>query len=132
MQSLALVLWLLAIVVFLVGAFHLALGVRADVMLGAALPAEAIADPALDSQSRFYGVAFTLNGVLLLLCASDLRKHATVLRCLLWVFFAAGVARLVSVANYGVPPPPILVLLAIELVVPPVIAWWLSRVVREN
>ncbi len=132
MQSLALVLRLLAIVIFLVGAFHLALGVRADVMLGADLPAEAIADPALDSQSRFYGVAFTLNGVLLLLCASDLRKYATVLRCLLWVFFAAGVARLVSVAIYGVPPPLILVLLAIELVVPPVMARWLSRVVREN
>jgi hypothetical protein len=54
------------------------------------------------------------------------------LRWALWVFFAAGVARLVSVAIYGVPPPPVLVLLIIELVVPPALVWWLSRVAYES
>jgi Domain of unknown function (DUF4345) len=54
------------------------------------------------------------------------------MRCVLWVCFAAGVARLVSIAIYGIPPQPILVLLLIELVVPPALVWWLSRVVRES
>ena len=132
MRTLALVLRLFAATVFFVGALHLALGVGADVLLGADLPAGVISDPTLDSQSRFYGVAFTLNGVLLLLCASDVQRHATVLRCVLWVFFAAGVARLVSVAIHGVPSSMVLALLAIELGVPPALAWWLSRLTRES
>jgi len=47
-----------AFVPILVGVLHLVLGLNADVLLGARLPAAVIADPALDSQNRFYGVAF--------------------------------------------------------------------------
>lgn len=128
MRLFALVLRFFALVIFLVGALHLVLGVGADVLLGAKVPAAAISDPALDSQDRFYGVSFTLSGVLLLLCASDIPRYATVLRCVLWVFFAAGIARLVSIAIYGFPPAPVVALLVVELVVPPALVWWLSRV----
>jgi hypothetical protein len=115
-----------------VGALHLALGVGADVLLGAKLPAEALGDPALDSQNRFYGIAFGLYGVLLYLCATDLPKYATVLRCVLWVFFAAGLARLVSIATHGVPPPLVLALLASELALPPLLHLWLSKALRAG
>jgi Domain of unknown function (DUF4345) len=54
----------------------------------------------------------------------------TVLRCVLWVFFAAGIARLVSVAIHGLPPPLVLALLVSELTIPPVLVLWLNRVVR--
>jgi hypothetical protein len=131
-RTFALVLRLLAFIVFLVGALHLVLGVRAEVLLGAKVSAAVIADPTLDSQGRFYGVSFAVYGVLLLLCASDVGRYAVALRWALWVFFAAGVARLVSVAIYGVPPPPVLVLLIIELVVPSALVWWLSRVAYES
>ena len=127
MKSLELVLRLGAPIFLLVGLLHLSLGVGAEVLLGANLPAAALAAPALDSQNRFYGVAFTLYGVLLYLCATDLRKYATVLRCVLWVFFAAGVARLVSIAIHGLPPPLVLALLASELALPPLLIFWLSR-----
>jgi hypothetical protein len=110
----------------------LVLGVGADVMLGAKLPPETLSDATLNSQNRFYGIAFTLYGVLLYLCATDLRKYAAVLRCVLWVFFAAGLARLVSVATHGLPPPPVLALLASELVLPPLLHLWLSRVLRAG
>jgi hypothetical protein len=131
-RNLALVLRILAFVVFLVGALHLALGVRADVLLGARAPAAAITDPTLDSQGRFHGVSFAVYGVLLLLGASDVRRYAVALRWALWVIFAAGLARLVSVAIYGFPPPPVVVLLVVELVVPPALIWWLSRVVNVS
>lgn len=129
---LALYLKVAAPIFVLVGALHLVLGVGADVLLGAKLPAEALSDPALDSQNRFYGVAFSLYGVLLYLCATDLPKHATVLRCLLWVFFAAGLARLVSIASHGVPPPLVLVLLITELALPPLLHLWLSKALRAG
>jgi hypothetical protein len=104
------------------------LGLRADALLGARVPPEALADAALNSQNRFYGVAFTLYGVLLFVCANDVPKYALILRCVLWVFFAAGLARLVSIATHGVPPRLILALLASELLAPPLLVWWLGKV----
>ena len=127
MRSMVLVLKLLAPVFFIVGASHLVLGLGADALLGAKVSTEAMTDPALDSQNRFYAVAFTLYGVLLFLCSTDIPKYATVLRCVLWVFFAAGLARFVSIALYGSPPPMIWLLLVGEVLPPPLLAWWLSR-----
>ena len=127
MQIFTLLLRFTAPVFLLVGALHLALGVGADVMLGAKLPSAALSDAVLDSQNRFYGIAFTLYGVLFLICASDLHKYATVLRAVLWVFFAAGLARLVSIAVHGLPSALVLVLLATELILPPVLLVWLSK-----
>jgi hypothetical protein len=92
----------------------------------------ALADAALNSQNRFYGIAFSLYGVLLFLCATDLQRYATVLRCVLWVFFAAGLARLVSIATHGVPPPLVLALLVTELALPPILHLWLSKVLRAG
>ncbi|MCR9062133.1 MAG: DUF4345 domain-containing protein [Rhodobacteraceae bacterium] len=111
----------------LVGALHLVLGLGADVLLGAKLSQEAMTDPVLDSQNRFYGVSFTLYGVLLFLCASDLPKYKSVLRCVLWVFFAGGLARLVSFFAVGAPSVQVIVLAATELLLPPILLVWLSR-----
>jgi hypothetical protein len=132
MRTLSLVLKLAAPVFFIAGAIHLALGAGAEVLLGATLPSAALADASLDSQNRFYGVSFTLYGVLLFLCSTNIPKYATVLRCVIWVFFAAGAARLVSIATHGVPSIPVSALLVSELFIPPVLAWWLSRVVNAR
>jgi hypothetical protein len=115
----------------LIGAVHLLLGLGADSLLGARVPVQVLADPALDSQNRFYGVSFVLYGVLLWLCSTDLAKYATVLRCVLWVLFAAGLARFASLAARGVPPAPVLALFAIELTAPPLMLWWLARVLAK-
>jgi hypothetical protein len=128
MRAFVLFLRLVAPVFLAVGALHLVLGLGADALLGAKVSPDALADPALNSQNRFYGVAFTLYGVLFLLCATDVPKYAAVLRCALWVFFAAGLARLVSIATHGVPPPLVLALLASELMAPPLVVWWLRKV----
>lgn len=132
MDNFALALKIGAPVFIIVGMLHLLFGVGADILLGADIPPEAVADPVLDSQNRFYGVAFTLYGILLFLCATNIQKYSTVLKCVIWVFFAAGLARLVSIGVYGLPSAPVLALLATELLLPPMLAVWLSRVLREN
>jgi hypothetical protein len=132
MRTFTLFLKLVSPVFFLVGALHLALGVQADVLLGARLAADVVADPALDSQNRFYGVAFTLYGVLLWLGATDLKRYAPVLRCVIWVFFAAGMARFVAMAQHGVPPPLVIALWVGEVLPPPLLIWWLSQVERQG
>lgn len=110
-----------------VGLLHLTLGLQADVLLGADLPTDLLTDPVLDSQNRFYGVAFTIYGFLLYLCANDLHRYQMVVRILLWVFFAAGCARFVSIALFGVPSVQVLVLLCSEIILPPVCAIWLKK-----
>ncbi len=132
MKTYALILKLSAPIFLIVGALHLFLCVGADVMLGAQLPAEALKDSVLDSQNRFYGTSFTLYGVLLFLCATDLRKYAPVLRCLLWVFFAAGLARVVSIATHGFPSALVLVLLVSEVVLPIPLIQWLAKIQNES
>jgi hypothetical protein len=132
MHTLAMLLKLASPFFVAAGTLHGVLGVGADVLLGARLPPEALSDPVLDSQNRFYGVAFMLYGALLWLCATDLDRYATVLRCLLWVFFAAGAARLVSAALHGIPPPAVIALLASELLLPPALSAWLSRRSRSD
>jgi hypothetical protein len=132
MSSLALVLKVAAPVFMLVGALHLFYGVEADVLLGANIPMEAVSDPVLDSQNRFYGISFTLYGVLLFLCANNIAKYSAVLKCVIWVFFAAGLARLVSIGIYGMPSTLVLLLLASELLLPPLLVVWLNRVLRER
>lgn len=127
MRAFAIVLKILALSIFLVGALHLALGLRADALLDASISEATIANPTLESQNRFFGVAFTVYGALLWLVASDLTRYEIVLRMMLAIFFAGGLARLVAWAQYGAPTAPTIGLLAIELVAPPLLYLWRRR-----
>lgn len=131
-MTLPVVLRAVAPVFFLIGAGHLVLGVGAEVQLGAQVSAQSLADPVLDSQNRFYGVVFTVYGALLWLAAGDLRRYGPVVKVLLWVFLAGGVARLVSLAVVGVPTALVLVLTALELLIPPPMLLWLSRLEHDS
>lgn len=131
MPQLTTVLKVLSPGFLLVASLHLALGVRADVTLGAQLPPAVLADATLDSQNRFYGVAFGLYGVLLYVCAADLARYALIVRCVLWAFFAGGLARIVSLATHGWPPPAVLGLLALELAAPPLLHAWLNQALKS-
>jgi Domain of unknown function (DUF4345) len=106
------------------GLLHLLMGLNADVLLGAQVSPLTLNDPTLDSQNRFYGVAFTVYGWLLYVCATDLDRYRPVFRCMLAVFFAAGLARLVSVGLHGWPSWPVIGLGAAELMLPVVLAGW--------
>jgi hypothetical protein len=127
MRTFALVLKLLSPIFILVGCLHLVLGANSEVLLGATMSLEVLSDPVVDSQNRFYGVAFTLYGFLHFLCATDISKYQTVLRTLLWVFFAAGCARIVSLVTHGIPSNQVLVLLSTELLLPPLGIVWLRK-----
>ena len=120
-------LQLMSCAFFGAGAMHLALGLNAEVLLGTNLSPNTIESPGLDSQNRFYGTCFMVYGVILLFAAADLARYAPILRAALWLVFAAGMARFLSVALYGWPPPLIGVLFALELSLPPVALYWLSR-----
>jgi hypothetical protein len=132
MELFTIILKLLVPVFLAVGVLHLWLGARADVLLGAKLPSEALSDPALDSQNRFYGVAYGCYGILLYVCATDLARYAVIFNCVLLATFAGGLARLVSIMTHGRPPPLILALLASELLAPPILAGWVYILQQGN
>jgi Domain of unknown function (DUF4345) len=124
---LKLLLRMTSFVYFLVGVTHLALGVGADSLLGANLDATTLSNATLDSQSRFYGASFGASGVLLWIAADKSDFWKTVINCLMLALFVGGVARLVSIANLGLPSPLALILLATELVMPALIVTLLNR-----
>ncbi len=109
------------------GGMHVALGLQADLLLGAMVSAETQIDAGLDSQNRFYGACFMAYGVLLWLSADDLKRYAPVVRALLWVLFSAGLVRFISVWKFGWPPFYIGILFALEVLVPPLVLIWLGR-----
>lgn len=122
------ILKLASFVFFAVAAVHLVFGLAADQMLGALVPSEAMKEPSLDSQNRFYGVSFAFYGVALYICATDLVRFEPILKAALGVFFLAGCARLASWAAYGAPAPLVVGLLVTELVLPPALYLWHRKV----
>lgn len=132
MQIFVAVLRVVAAIITLVGLSHVIWGPGADVLLGAELSSAALSDPVLDSQNRFYGTTFIGYGGLLFLCATDVRKYATVFSLVIGFIFLGGVARLVSAVQVGLPPPLVIGLIASELIGIPVVVWWHARVLRES
>jgi hypothetical protein len=118
---------IMAITILLAGSAHLLLGVGAETLVGAKLSAETLAEPSLNSQNRFYGTSYMLYGILLWVCTRDMDRYALIFRILLWMTFAAGVTRIISVALHGWPSPTIIALAVSELLLPPFVFWWQKR-----
>lgn len=87
-------------------------------LMGSQLPAGAAADPALDSQFRFLSATWFGYGLALWWVAGDLARRLTILELFALAMFVGGLGRVISIAVNGVPPAPMLVFLAIELVGP--------------
>jgi hypothetical protein len=132
MQIFIVVLRVVASIIVLAGLSHVIWGPGSDVLLGAELSSAALSDPVLDSQNRFYGTTFIGYGVLLFLCATDVKKYATVLNIVAGFIFLGGVVRLISVAQVGLPPPLVIGLIVSELIAAPVILWWHAQVLRGS
>lgn len=82
----------------------------------------------MDSEDRFYATLFLGFGVAVIWASRDLSQRRGVYLYLLSIFFAGGVARLISVIAAGWPDQFFIVLMAIELILP-VVCWrWLEAV----
>lgn len=114
-------------VLVVVGGAHLLLGVGAEVLLGAQLSELVLRDPVLDSQNRFYGVAFTLYAAVFWLGSGDPARYAPVLKAAFAIFFAGGLGRIVAWSQHGPPGPMVTVLLVLELLLPPLFFLALRR-----
>jgi hypothetical protein len=123
-------MWLMRVFaasMLLVGFMHAILGMAVDEQLGAVVALSAASDPVLDSQNRFFGTLFMGYGAFLLLSLQDLQRYAAVFRIVAAFIALGGVARILSIALVGLPTPPVLALVAVEVALVPLLVWWHAR-----
>ena len=101
---------------------HIALG-------PASIPGSVPVNATMDSEDRFYATLFLGFGLAHVWAAQDLTRRSGVVLALQAVFFAGGLARLVSVAAVGLPGALFVFLGGLELLIPPVV-WWGLRKLR--
>lgn len=92
-------------------------------------PLTELGTPNDDSELRFYSVFFVAYGVILFQTARDLTRHGHRLPLLLGLFFLGGIARLLSYLTVGQPHALFMLLMTIELAMPPLLYcfWKISR-----
>lgn len=131
MKAFILTLRLLSVAFIAVAALHFFTGLQADALLGAPITPAMAAEPSIDSQNRFYGITFSLLGVVLLIGTTDLRRYQPMVVATLGVLFMAGIARVVSWVLHGAPSPLIVAILCADLLLPPLLYVWLQRSVAQ-
>lgn len=122
-----------ALLPLLTGLMDIIVGPSAWAGVGVMLSPAGFADQVLDSQVRFLGTLWFGYGVLLLCCIRQPQKYAAILRGALAIIFIGGIARLISIAQAGMPETEsgrgfIVVALVIELILMPALLWWQHRV----
>ena len=88
-------------------------------MLGAPVTDLMASDPSFDSQNRFYGITFSLLGVILFIGTFDLVRYKPMVVATLAVLFLAGIARVVALVLHGMPSSPIFGILCADILLPP-------------
>lgn len=104
---------------------HVALGPS---VIPGAVPVNAT----MDSEDRFYAVFFLAYGAALLWCVQDWQARRREIQLLMAIFFAGGVARLISVAAVGLPNPFFVAMTAVELLLPLAVVWLLRAIRKEG
>ena len=129
MNAYPLTLGVLAVGIIGVSLIHVLFGVSSETFLGSSISETSLVDANLDSQNRFYGAAFSLFSVVWWIGSTDLERYKLLLTASFIVFFIAGVSRLLSLVFFGLPTNPVIVLLVIELILPPFLYVGLRRTV---
>lgn len=81
----------------------------------------------VDSEIRFFAVLWAAYGAVVLRTAPRAQREPIVVRALMLVLFCAGVSRAISWADEGRPDTVYVILLALELTVPPLVLWLQAR-----
>jgi hypothetical protein len=119
---------ILVVVIYLLGATAIVTGLLAVIGGPAALLGGAPAVPSVDSQLRYADIIWLGAGIVLIWSARKPLERAMATRVVLVIAAVAGLGRLISIIEVGVPHPFYLVTMGLELIVTPLIILWHSRV----
>lgn len=82
----------------------------------------------LDSNLRFLNGLSVGIGVYTLSIIPNIRKRSGEVKMICLVIFFGGIGRAISAFNYGLPPIPFNLFVFFELGLPPLLAFWQSRI----
>ena len=91
------------------------------------LPGATAASATVDNELRFFAVFWLAFGIVALRAAARYQEAAQTIRCIAYVVFAAGTARLISLVTTGTPHPVFVGVMIVELVGAPWLLFWQSR-----
>jgi hypothetical protein len=97
-----------------------------------ALPGESAVGDTADNAFRFNAAFWVAFGVAALWLVPRLLAETTAVRWLAGALFLGGVARVISLIDVGEPHELFLALMGVELLLPPVIVVWQSRLVAKG
>lgn len=109
---------------FATGAMDIAIGAASLARIDSPLPADALSDPVLDSQIRFFGAIWLGYGLCLWLAAGEMDKRPQGFRLMMAILFLSGLGRLVSALSVGWPSAPLVGGMAVELIGVPLLLVW--------
>jgi uncharacterized protein DUF4345 len=122
----------LQVLLALFGAIDIAIGL-AHVAIGpASIPGAVPMNATMDSEERFYATLFCAFGAAVLWCVKDLERKAAVVYLLMLTFLMGGLARVVSWVVVGPPNAFFQAMLAVELVLPVLLAWMQRRICSSD
>jgi Domain of unknown function (DUF4345) len=127
MKNLSKIVKLLCVIPLLTGVMDVLLGASAFQALGVGLGTEALREPNLNSQIRFFGAIWLGFGVLLWIAANDLKANAKSFQMLCSILILSGFGRLLSAVQFGMPAPPLVAAMVVELVLIPLLLVWHKR-----
>lgn len=88
-------------------------------------------DPTLDSNLRFYAGVWCGLGLAGFWLLPRIEHQTTLFRAIWLAIFIGGLGRLLSLISVGMPFPPFVGFIALELVGAPLIVWWQAKIARE-
>lgn len=125
-------IYLFALIAFVTGTNDMLSGLSSQAALGSNLSDEGFNDPALDNIFRFFSGLWLGTALLFIVFVRDLERYRPAMMALFAVLFIGGVGRVLSIVQVGLTDHPIgmpitVLGLIIELIVGPLMAFWLMR-----
>lgn len=126
------VVYFLAAIAIITGLMDIINGVAGVKSMGAELSEDSYRDPMLDNLFRFFAAVWFGLGLQLIFFVRDYDRYRPAMLLLLGIIAFGGIARLVSLVQYGWPEPAVgtfMVCLGLfaELVIAPALIWYATR-----
>jgi hypothetical protein len=131
MKVFRIAMFALSLFPLLTGIIDLVFAAHAINLLGPELQQEALSNPTLNSQIRFFGAIWIGYGAALVLVGINPVAHATMFRLLAAFLILSGLGRLASVVQFGLPAAPLIGATIAELFFVPLVVLWHRRLVRN-
>ena len=117
---------------YAVGAVATLAGLHTAIAGARSLPGEERANPAVESELRYYGAFYAAYGIAVLRVAPRADTEPAAVRALAGSLFLAGVARAGGWLAAGGPHPAQRALLAVELALPPLVLAAQNRIAKPT